>query len=176
MDHSLLQNDAVVTIQNGFFNWLPTYNVAEKERLMEECILKNITVSLRNELVFVIGPVGAGKSSFANVCLGEMNKMSGDYAVKRTTVGYTSQNAWIINGTVKENVIFGRNVNQEWYNQVLKATTLDTDIALFELKDATPIGERGVNLSGGQKARLSLARALYAQPDFYILDGMISSF
>ncbi|KAF9172456.1 hypothetical protein BGX21_005723 [Mortierella sp. AD011] len=146
-----------------------------------KAILNNINITLRrDELLAVVGPVGCGKSSFCMALLQEMPLASGSFVLaeegkKRVTMSYSAQSPWIFAGTIKSNILFGSTFNQERYNRVIKACELIRDISLFPQGDETIIGEKGVTLSGGQRARVSLARAAYRDSDVYILDDPLSA-
>lgn len=103
----------------------------------------------------VVGPVGSGKSSYIQAILGEMPKTSGEITISGT-VAYVSQEAFIVNTTVRENIIFGKPFDMDKYKKVLETSALMPDLHQFTAGDRTEIGERGVNLSGGQK-QVSLA-------------------
>jgi ATP-binding cassette subfamily C (CFTR/MRP) protein 1 len=90
-------------------------------------------------------------------------------------VAYVPQTAWVMNATIKENICFGRPFDGEFYNKTLKNCALLPDLASLQDGDQTEVGEKGISLSGGQKARLSLARAVYSQADVYILDDCLSA-
>ena len=89
------------------------------------------------------------------------------------SVAFVSQQAWIQNATVKDNILFGLPCDEVRYHRALKNSCLDQDIKILIKGDMTMIGEKGVNLSGGQKARISLARAVYSESDIYLLDDPI---
>ncbi|XP_058886564.1 multidrug resistance-associated protein 1-like, partial [Acipenser ruthenus] len=125
-------------------------------------------------LVAVVGQVGAGKSSLLSSILGEMEKVEG-LVQRKGSVAYVSQQAWIQNATLQENILFGSEMNEKLYHAVLEACCLLPDIELLQDGDQTEIGERGVNLSGGQKQRVSLARAVYSGADIYLLDDPLSA-
>ena len=91
------------------------------------------------------------------------------------TVAYADQNPWILNDTVRNNILFGETFNEKQYQSALRHSRLETDLSLFAEGDATMIGERGSTLSGGQRARISLARALYKNADIYLLDDVLSA-
>ncbi|XP_054159156.1 ATP-binding cassette sub-family C member 2-like [Oppia nitens] len=91
------------------------------------------------------------------------------------TVGYVPQQAWILNSTVKDNILFGRPMVRELYDRVLDTCALRQDLLQLSDSDETVIGEKGVNLSGGQKQRVSLARAVYSGADLYLLDDPLSA-
>ncbi|CAH3112435.1 unnamed protein product [Porites lobata] len=137
--------------------------------------LKDITFEAKSgELHIVVGPVGAGKTSLLMTMLGELAISDGQRQV-RGKVGYSSQQPWIFSGTVKENIVFGQEFNKVRYQQVINACALKKDLKLFHSGDSTLVGERGVVLSGGQKARISLARAVYYDADIYLLDDPLSA-
>lgn len=137
--------------------------------------LKDISMSVpHGSLVGVAGPVGSGKSSLLEAVLNEMHKLAGTVAV-RGRVAYASQQAWIRNATLKENVIFHAPWDEAWYQTVLNASALIDDIRIMPDGDMTEIGERGINLSGGQKMRVGLARALYARSDIILLDDPLAA-
>ncbi|XP_021375735.1 multidrug resistance-associated protein 5-like [Mizuhopecten yessoensis] len=133
----------------------------------------NLTVS-RGKHIGICGAVGCGKSSLLQALIGRMPLITGDIAVDGT-VAYAAQQAWIFNGTLRDNVLFGRPFHQEWYAQVLTACSLDPDLRILANGDMTEIGDRGINLSGGQKQRVSLARAVYSKRDIYLLDDPLSA-
>uniref|UniRef100_A0A673H1H0 ABC-type glutathione-S-conjugate transporter n=1 Tax=Sinocyclocheilus rhinocerous TaxID=307959 RepID=A0A673H1H0_9TELE len=126
----------------------------------------------RGSLVAVVGHVGSGKSSLLSAMLGEMEKKSGHIT---GSVAYVPQQAWIQNATLKDNILFGRERKDSWYQKVLEACALLPDLEILPARDATEIGEKGLNLSGGQKQRASLARAVYRKADVYLLDDPLSA-
>uniref|UniRef100_A0A673GWW1 ABC-type glutathione-S-conjugate transporter n=1 Tax=Sinocyclocheilus rhinocerous TaxID=307959 RepID=A0A673GWW1_9TELE len=128
----------------------------------------------RGSLVAVVGHVGSGKSSLLSAMLGEMEKKSGHITVSGS-VAYVPQQAWIQNATLKDNILFGRERKDSWYQKVLEACALLPDLEILPARDATEIGEKGLNLSGGQKQRASLARAVYRKADVYLLDDPLSA-
>ena len=130
---------------------------------------------LKGELVAVIGNVGSGKSSCLAALAGEMIKCEGGSVAWTTSKAYCAQNAWIQNGSVRDNILFGRAMNDTWYRQVIAACSLHRDLELLTEGDATMIGERGVTLSGGQKQRVSLARAVYADRESVLMDDVLSA-
>ncbi|GAB9476037.1 Abc transporter c family member 2, partial [Globisporangium polare] len=127
------------------------------------------------ELVMIVGTVGAGKSSLLNAILGEMKIAEGVMEVNGE-ISYVSQEAWIRNSTVQDNILFEAPFDVERYQQVLEAAQLAMDLYALPNGDQTEIGERGINLSGGQKARVAIARAMYrSQYDILILDDPLSA-
>ena len=102
--------------------------------------------------------------------------LGGSVRVRREGgVGYVPQQAWVLNASVRENVLLGREYEQGWYREVLRCCALEPDLRALPRGDETEIGERGVTVSGGQKARLSLARALYGRPALLLLDDPLSA-
>ncbi|NXU47278.1 MRP1 protein, partial [Turnix velox] len=138
-------------------------------------VLKNLSVSIpEGSLVAVVGQVGSGKSSFLSAILGEMEKLEGTVQ-RRGSVAYVSQQAWIQNNSLQENILFGANLNRPYYELVLESCALLPDLDHLPNGDQTEIGERGVNISGGQKQRVNLARAVYSNADLYLLDDPLSA-
>ena len=137
--------------------------------------LSNINYTFTpGSLTAVIGKIGSGKSSLLLSFLRELPNTTGtlDYSGR---LAYVEQDPIIFSGTFRENILFGRDYNESLYRQVIKDCRLDKDLEAFPHGDLTLIGERGVNLSGGQKARVSLGRALYSEADIYLLDDPFSA-
>ena len=141
--------------------------------------LKEIDFEVKKgELLGIIGEVGSGKSSLLQAilnCLILLNPKECDGIHINGEIGYASQIPWIQNDTIKNNILFFNKYNKEKYEEILDKCQLKYDLDNFEGKDLTEIGEKGVNLSGGQKVRVSLARAVYANPDIYLFDDPISA-
>ncbi|XP_044107048.1 multidrug resistance-associated protein 1-like isoform X2 [Neovison vison] len=133
-------------------------------------VLKNLNIKIpEGALVAVVGPVGSGKSSVLSAILGEMEKLTG-VVQRKGSVAYVAQQAWIQNCILQENILFGSIMQKQFYERVLEACALLPDLEQLPNGDQTEIGERGVNISGGQKHRVSLARAVYSGADIYLLD------
>ncbi|XP_054157544.1 ATP-binding cassette sub-family C member 4-like [Oppia nitens] len=126
------------------------------------------------QIMVIVGPVGSGKSSVLMSILSEIPITFGHIKV-RGKVAYASQQPWSFAGTVRDNVLFGSAYDETKYRNVLHVCALEKDLQLFPNGDQTIIGERGVSLSGGQKARINLARALYYEADIYLLDDPLSA-
>lgn len=138
--------------------------------------LQCVGITLRmGELSCVVGTVGSGKTSIALALLGELHQCSGSPVRVNGRVAYASQSAWIQNGTLRENILFGSPMNRDLYEKVLRATCLKDDVDSLQNGDQTEIGEKGVTLSGGQKQRVALARAAFADADIYVLDDPLSA-
>ena len=126
-------------------------------------------------LTAIIGQVGSGKTSLLNGCiLGMMRKVSGEGKV-RGKVAYVSQRPWVFSGTVKENICMSSAFDAAKFNEIVRVCQLEQDLQAFSAGSDTELGERGINISGGQKARVALARALYSDADLYILDDVLSA-
>ncbi|XP_007468996.1 PREDICTED: multidrug resistance-associated protein 5 isoform X2 [Lipotes vexillifer] len=137
--------------------------------------LYNIDLEIEEgKLVGICGSVGSGKTSLISSILGQMSLLEGSIAVNGT-FAYVAQQAWILNATLRDNILFGKEFDEERYNSVLNSCCLRPDLAILPNSDLTEIGERGANLSGGQRQRISLARALYSDRDIYILDDPLSA-
>ena len=137
--------------------------------------ISGVTFQLdKGELLMIIGPTGSGKSTLLLGLLGELNLISGELKVNGK-ISYLSSDPWLIPGTIKENILMSKDYNEDLYKQVLETSALAADIELMNLKDETIVGDRGITLSGGQKARVALARALYSQYDIYFLDDPLSA-
>ena len=159
----------------------------EQDGAESRIALKNITCSIeRGSLVAVVGPVGSGKSSLLAAILGEMESIggtkvcmslqSGGEERRDNLVSYCSQSPWVVNDTLRGNILFGRAYHGERYDRVVRACALSDDLEVLPAGDMTEIGERGINLSGGQKARVALARAMYS-PDsrLVLMDDPLSA-
>uniref|UniRef100_A0A3Q1MCF0 Multidrug resistance-associated protein 4 n=1 Tax=Bos taurus TaxID=9913 RepID=A0A3Q1MCF0_BOVIN len=142
------------------------------EKASETPTLQGLSFTVRpGELLAVIGPVGAGKSSLLRALLGELPRSQGQVHV-HGRVAYVPQQPWEFPGTVKSNILFGKKYEKERYEKVIEACALKK---LLEEGDLTEIGDRGIPLSEGQKARVSLARAVYQDADIYLLDDPLSA-
>lgn len=158
--------DELVTVEKASFSWAAN---------QAESTLVNINLSVKKgELVGVVGRVGSSKSSLLAAILGEMTRTSGR-VILRGNVAYVSQNPWLQGATVKENIIFGHRFNQDFYDAVLDACAIRQDLSVLVDGDETEIGEKGVTLSGGQRARISLARAVYSRADIILFDDPLSA-
>ncbi|KAG0045905.1 hypothetical protein BGZ83_008896, partial [Gryganskiella cystojenkinii] len=137
--------------------------------------LRDINLTVKDKsIVAVVGRVGMGKSSLLSAIIGDMYKVQGSIKT-RGRIAYVPQQAWIVNATLRDNILFGKEYDPVLYRKVLSACSLDPDLAILPAGDKTEIGERGINLSGGQKQRVSLARATYQDADLYLLDDPLSA-
>ena len=141
----------------------------------ESNTLDNINLDAKSgQLIAIVGPVGCGKSSIFNGILGEMPTHQGKIQIKGQ-LSYASQEAWVFSGNVRQNILFGQPFDAKRYAEVLRVCDLNQDIKKFDHGDLTLVGERGIALSGGQKARVNLARAIYRKADIYLLDDPLSA-
>ncbi|KAL6453230.1 MLT1 Multiple drug resistance-associated protein-like transporter 1 [Candida maltosa Xu316] len=183
-----------VVVENTTFIWSdevkqPEYKDIESE--VQETPANNIALhdinfnAKKSELTCVVGKVGSGKSTLIKAILGDVpikipkfSDDSTDATPKVETFGtiaYCPQNPWILNGTVKENILFGHKYDPEFYRKTIDACELVSDFKNLPDGDQTVVGEKGISLSGGQKARISLARSVYSRADIYLLDDILSA-
>jgi len=166
----------------------PSVDVNEAEITIpsNHFVLKDISITINaGSLLAVVGEVGCGKSSFLSAILGEMEPLNGStvYIPKQEEnknednfLAYCNQTPWVINDTVRGNIVFGRKFDYERYYKILEFCALKDDLAMLPAGDLTEIGERGINLSGGQKSRVSLARAMYSpNTKLILLDDPLSA-
>ncbi len=139
--------------------------------------VSNINLKLkRSQILAVVGPVGSGKSTLIKGLIGEIEKENGSIVELYGKVAYASQIPFILNGTIRENILFGEKYDEHRYEQTLQICNLNSDLdQIGPSRDLTEIGERGVTLSGGQKSRVSLARCIYSNPNVCILDDPLSA-
>lgn len=137
--------------------------------------LENVSLEVKKGLlVGILGHVGSGKSSLLETILKELPLQSGSLVIKGK-LSFATQEPWVFSGSIRQNIIFGQEMDKERYDAVINACALRRDLDSFPHGDQTLIGERGSSLSGGQKARVSLARALYRKADIYLMDDPLSA-
>ena len=159
------ENNDVISISNGNFY----YN-------NHNYILKNINFSIKKgELVMIIGQIGSGKTTLFNALLNNILSSPQTIIKINNSIAYTNQNPFIKFDTIKNNILFFNEYDEEKYNKILNLCELEKDIKSFNKGDYTIISEKGTTLSGGQKSRISLARALYSNKEIYLFDDPISS-
>ncbi|KAK5278436.1 Transporter of the ATP-binding cassette (ABC), partial [Cryomyces antarcticus] len=186
-----LQNDEedeegnpIIGLENGTFTW--GTKDTDDFRLMD----MNVRFQV-GQLNVVIGPTGSGKTSLLMALLGEMTLLDGTVYLPGgrsredlrpdpdtglvESVAYCAQQAWLVNGTIKENIIFASPWDTKRYKNVIVACSLQRDLEILDAGDETIVGEKGVTLSGGQKQRISLARALYCNARHVLLDDVLSA-
>ncbi|XP_009982492.1 PREDICTED: multidrug resistance-associated protein 6-like, partial [Tauraco erythrolophus] len=154
-----------IIIRNGTFCW-------SKES--SPCLRRIDLTVPQGSLLAVVGQVGAGKSSLLSALLGELEKTDGCITMKGTAA-YVPQQAWIQNASVEDNILFGKEMDETWFNRVIDACALQPDLESFPAGRNSEIGEKGINISGGQKQRVNLARAVYQNASIYLLDDPLSA-
>ena len=179
----------IVGFDNATFTWASKDDYSRSANAAFRMI--NIDVKFQiGTLNVITGPTGSGKTSLLMALLGEMTLLSGaihlpggsreDLKPDLTTgltdsVAYCAQQAWLVNDTIKQNILFASPYNHERYNNVIDACALRRDLEVLESGDATLVGEKGIVVSGGQKQRISLARALYCNSKHVLLDDCLSA-
>ncbi|XP_054799933.1 ABC transporter C family member 3-like isoform X2 [Prosopis cineraria] len=159
-------SNTAIEVVNGNFSWdLSSSNTTLKGI--------NLTV-MQGMLVAVCGTVGSGKSSLLSCILGEVPRVSGTLRVCGTKA-FVAQSPWIQSGKIEENILFGKEMDRERYENVLEACSLKKDLEVLPFGDQTIIGEKGINLSGGQKQRIQIAQALYQDAEIYLFDDPCSA-
>ncbi|KAJ2082698.1 hypothetical protein H4R24_001366 [Coemansia sp. RSA 988] len=157
--------DIMLFVNDASFKWLSA----------DVPYLQNINIQCkRNELLAVVGRVASGKSSLISAILGDMIKCSGSVSICGN-IAYVPQQPWILNATLRENILFGNDYDQEFYYKIISACALQQDIDALPAGDLTEVGERGITLSGGQKMRVALARAVYSRADVYFFDDPLAA-
>ncbi|KAI9014275.1 hypothetical protein DFJ74DRAFT_681992 [Hyaloraphidium curvatum] len=129
----------------------------------------------RGTTTAIVGPVGAGKSSLLLALLSEMSLTKGSVLVGARSIALATQSPWITNGTVMDNILFGLPYDEKRFAETVEMAAMTRDLEILPNGKDTVIGDRGVVLSGGQRARTALARAIYADPDLYLLDDPLSA-
>jgi ABC-type multidrug transport system fused ATPase/permease subunit len=140
-----------------------------------ENVLHDITLKFPTGLTVICGEVAAGKSALLQALLGELDERGGEFSRPNEMVGYCAQTPWLQTMSIRENILFSSPYEETRYNQVLEACALIPDMANFKHGDLSEIGENGIGLSGGQKARVALARALYSRANLLLLDDPLSA-
>lgn len=161
-------NETGICLQHSSWSWT-------NEPLDTQIVLKDISFVLRpGEMLIVAGPVGCGKTSLLMALLKEISLVSG-IAQTEKSVAYVPSDLWVISGSIRDNILMGQAFDPENYDSCIEKSSLINDLASFEFEDETLVGDNGVTLSGGQKARLSFARALYVNKNILLLDDPLSA-
>jgi ABC-type multidrug transport system fused ATPase/permease subunit len=142
---------------------------------VEQNVLENITMSFPLGLTVIYGEVAAGKTALLQALLGELDKREGEFIQPDQVMGYCAQTPWLQSMNIRENILFSQPYEEARYKQVLEACALLPDMAEFKHGDLSNIGENGIGLSGGQKARVALARAVYSSAKILLLDDPLSA-
>ncbi|XP_063985040.1 ATP-binding cassette sub-family C member 4-like [Diachasmimorpha longicaudata] len=160
------ENGASIRIDKATASW-------DRESLVKT--LSNIDMTMKaGTMTAVVGPVGAGKSSLLQLILGELSSSDGHVTVGGS-VSYASQEPWLFGASVRNNILFGQPYDESRYRQVVRVCALTKDLTQFPQGDKTLVSERGMSLSGGQRARINLARAVYQKADIYLFDDPLSA-
>ncbi|KAI9440473.1 P-loop containing nucleoside triphosphate hydrolase protein [Lactarius indigo] len=166
LNPDLCAGDVVLDIKDGEFTW-------SKDPSTSPTLEGINLVARKGELVGIVGRVGAGKSSLLSAIIGDMCRNEGKVSLYGT-VAYAPQNPWLMGASIRDNILFSHEYDETFYNLVLDACALRPDLELLPNGDSTEVGEKG-NLSGGQRARVSLARAVYARADLVLLDDVLAA-
>ncbi|KAL3283215.1 hypothetical protein HHI36_006364 [Cryptolaemus montrouzieri] len=160
-------SEAIIKLNKVRANW----NTNETN----EDSLFNINLEVKPmDKIAIIGTVGSGKSSLLNIILQELPVTQGQMKINGT-ISYASQEPWLFKGSIRQNILFGRTMDPIKYKDVIRVCALQKDFEMFPFGDQSIVGEKGVMLSGGQKARINLARSVYQDADIYLLDDPLSA-
>ena len=165
-DKDQQQKKGAIMMRDASFSW----------RDHDRC-LSSLNINIKpGTFVGIAGPVGSGKSSLFAAILGEMFQTNGQLNVNGSSFSYVAQSSWLFPDTIRANILLEKPLDKQRYTNVLRACCLEIDLSVFGPSgDLTIIGDKGANLSGGQKARVSLARVLYADADIYLLDDPLAA-
>lgn len=159
------EGSAELRLENACFAWPG----------VEKNVLEDITLSFPTGLTVIYGEVAAGKTALLQALLGELDKTAGILIRPDEIVGYCAQTPWLQSMSIRDNILFSYPYEEARYRQVLEACALVPDMAEFKHGDLSNIGENGIGLSGGQKARVALARAVYSKAKVLFLDDPLSA-
>ncbi|KAJ2053978.1 hypothetical protein H4S04_000313 [Coemansia sp. S16] len=167
---SVLPAEIAIQIVDGLFTW--TLTDADRTQTLS---IPKLDVT-QGQLIAVVGKVGAGKSSLLLALLGEMKQSSGETRINhKLKFAHVSQTPWLMSTTIRDNILFGLPYDETWYTKVIDCCELQHDIDHLVLRDQTIVGNGGMALSGGQRVRVALARAVYARPQVILLDDILAS-
>uniref|UniRef100_A0A8H7XNY7 P-loop containing nucleoside triphosphate hydrolase protein n=1 Tax=Psilocybe cubensis TaxID=181762 RepID=A0A8H7XNY7_PSICU len=176
-----------VEVDIGFRNASFTWSAKDIQDITRPSPSRNFRLRIVGNLSFkrgcvnlITGPTGSGKTSMLMALLGEMHFIADTQTSwvklpRQGGVAYAAQESWVQNATIKENILFGSAFDEDRYKKVIHQCALEKDLELFEAGDNTEVGERGLTLSGGQKARLTLARAIYSLAEIILLDDVLAA-
>ena len=165
------EQNIALSVSNVSAHW-----TMANENIRATNALANISLTVKSsQICGIIGAVGSGKSTLLHAILGELPISAGKIEIHGGRLGYSAQKAWIFPATVRQNVIFNHRFDEKRYRKVIQVTALDKDINIWKDGDQTFVGDRGIILSGGQMARVNLARCIYSEADIYLLDDPLSA-
>ncbi|KAL1867541.1 hypothetical protein VTK73DRAFT_4120 [Phialemonium thermophilum] len=159
------EEDLRIAVRGASFSWPGASRI----------VLRDVTFACRPGLTLVCGVVGAGKTALLHAILGELDQHGGQREVPSETIGYCAQTPWLESMSIRENILFCAAYDEQRYRQTLDACCLLPDLAEFKAGDLSMIGENGIGLSGGQRARVALARAVYSRSRILLLDDPIAA-
>ncbi|KDR83065.1 hypothetical protein GALMADRAFT_238871 [Galerina marginata CBS 339.88] len=180
------QDEEEESMEIGFRNATFSWSVEEGDGTLTPSS-RNFRLHVEGELLFrrncinmIVGPTGCGKTSILMALLGEMHFVpsladSWFNLPRGGGIAYAAQESWVQSATIRDNILFGSLYDEERYKKVLRQCALEHDLELFDAGDNTEVGERGLTLSGGQKARVTLARAIYSNADIILLDDVLAA-
>ncbi|XHG06242.1 hypothetical protein AWENTII_009447 [Aspergillus wentii] len=162
-----IEEDAVLRLKDADFAY---------DQVPEHCALRDISIRLQpSSCTMIVGPVGSGKSTLLLALLNELHLTRGCFHTPRSlTIGYCAQNPWLPHLSIREIITGSSDFDDAWYSTIVQTCALTVDIENMADGDETLVGSQGARMSGGQRQRLSLARALYARPQLLLLDDVLS--
>lgn len=164
-DKNTAQSDGPLELRDASFAWPG----------LSDQVLKNVTLSFPPGLTVVFGQVAAGKTALLQALLGELDLCEGELLKPNAPIAYCAQTPWLQSMSIRDNILFGSPYDDVRYKKTLDACALVADFASFKHGDLSNIGENGIGLSGGQKARTALARAVYSRANILMLDDPLSA-
>ncbi|KAI0365043.1 P-loop containing nucleoside triphosphate hydrolase protein [Pilatotrama ljubarskyi] len=174
----------VIGIRHASFTWskeaLPSQTPGGTRKRAFVLHIDDEVIFQRGKINMIVGPTGAGKTSLLMALLGEMHYIPADpdsfvSLPRERGIAYAAQESWVQNETIRNNILFGAPYDEVRYNKVLHQCALKRDLSLFDAGDQTEVGEKGITLSGGQKARITLARAVYSSAEILLLDDILAA-